>query len=239
MSDTGWAIDKLQKVKKSLQDKGLLRVVSRYNEDRQTSNVYYVTTDLIGAYVGGDKLSGLSESDIPEKTPPPYEKTVMDSPLVKPTTEVLTINEVLLVESKDSTEETLQRPLFPVIEKPIKKKKEKQVDESFDDLKNAWIDAYPDLGFSGVSGKMINLMIKHTRSYLINAGKPYDRERILGLFQYVLSYVARERHFAHGKPITTFQGQYLSIIREIKDGKNKQQGFYSKNSADRFSDFAG
>lgn len=53
MRDTKWKIDKLRAIKNGLIEKGLLQVEAM--EGR--SNNYYVKTDLIGVYVGADKLS--------------------------------------------------------------------------------------------------------------------------------------------------------------------------------------
>lgn len=120
MSDTGWGIDKLQKVKKSLQDKGFLHVELRFNAERQTSNVYYLTTNLIGTYIGGDKLSGWVKVYPPEKPHPNTEKTSTDSIPEKPITEVLTINEVLTPEETSGS----QKALFQVTPEKEKSKAE-------------------------------------------------------------------------------------------------------------------
>lgn len=50
--DTGWHIDTVQKIKKSLDDKGLLKVRKR----AQTSNVYKVMTDYLGVYIPASEV---------------------------------------------------------------------------------------------------------------------------------------------------------------------------------------
>lgn len=53
--ETGWHIEKLQKVKKSLIDKNLLSVIERNNnKGGQSSNLYKITTKLIGVYIEAD-----------------------------------------------------------------------------------------------------------------------------------------------------------------------------------------
>lgn len=47
MRDTGWKIDKLQRVKKSLAEKGLIEITERVN----SSNLYTINTDLISLFV--------------------------------------------------------------------------------------------------------------------------------------------------------------------------------------------
>lgn len=49
--ETGWGIEKLQRVKKSLVDKKLMKVFPRKNQAGQTSNQYLVITRFIGVYV--------------------------------------------------------------------------------------------------------------------------------------------------------------------------------------------
>jgi hypothetical protein len=231
LSDTGWHIDKLQKVKKSLVEKGFLSIEERFNADRRTSNTYYVTTDLIGVFVGADRLSGWRLADgssIPEKTTVQTGKSGMSSIPENPAEEVLSSKEVLFP-SNDG--ELFKKPaLNPEIqltpEKPSKKKKEaKPADECYADFVKMWCEAYPDLGFDGVAGKKVKALIKRTRERLTDAGKVADRESVNAAFAYVLAYVKRTDHFVHGKPITTFDQQYNSVVREIKEGKpaKKQQ----------------
>ena len=58
---TGWAMNKLQATKKSLVDKGLLKVVSRYigaEGKRVNSNEYRITTRLASKYNGKKVIYG-------------------------------------------------------------------------------------------------------------------------------------------------------------------------------------
>lgn len=88
--ETGWSIDKLQKVKKSLVSKNLMEVKVRKNKTGQQSNNYYIITRFIGVFVSlPDFQGGVGISDmgpLPENVGEPLPE--------KPTTEVST-NEVL------------------------------------------------------------------------------------------------------------------------------------------------
>lgn len=103
--------------------------------------------------------------------------------------------------------------------KAAREKKEKRVDEFYQPFVSAWCEAYPDLGFNAISGKKIKDIIRDTKWWMTAAGKEVTPESATNMFKYILDYVKRTPHFAHGKPITTFAGQYLSIIKEIKEGK--------------------
>jgi uncharacterized phage protein (TIGR02220 family) len=79
--ETGFGIDKLQRVKKSLVEKGLMKVYPRKNKTGQTSNNYQVLTRFIGVYISlPDFQGGVGISDmepLPETTlfPLPEEPT--------------------------------------------------------------------------------------------------------------------------------------------------------------------
>jgi hypothetical protein len=53
LQDTGWKDKRtLNKVKKSLVGKGVLEISTRYNGEKQTSNNYKITTNLVGFFIG-------------------------------------------------------------------------------------------------------------------------------------------------------------------------------------------
>lgn len=120
MRDTKWKIDKLRSIKHSLVDKGFLAV--EIVEGR--SNIYRVTTDFIGVFVGADKLSE-TPSEKPtgsEKPTPPHRKNQQTTPSEKPTgkyyqSEVLISNSIGAdASSKKSLEE--RREAFKETIKP-------------------------------------------------------------------------------------------------------------------------
>lgn len=109
------------------------------------------------------------------------------------------------------------------VSKESKKNKEGARDEFYPLFVQEWTEAYPDLGFDGISGKKIKSLITKTKRYLQNSGKEVTPDACLFMFQYIIAYVKRVNHFCHGKPITTFDSQYLSIIFELKNGKSTGQ----------------
>lgn len=220
LKDTGWAMEKLQKVKKSLVEKEYLTIEHRFSSsDRQTTNIYKVKTSLIGAYVGGDRLS----TPPVNPTPTPGKTDNTDSP-ENQATEVLTREEVL-------SSETNVSDAFTDIasedggKKEKGKKKEKPADPCYRLFVKAWTEAYPVLGFSAVAGAKIKAMIKSTRDIhrLRHPDTVPGDGEISGMFEYVLAYVKRTNHWIHGKDITTFEGKYRSVIEEIRNGKRTGQ----------------
>lgn len=93
------------------------------------------------------------------------------------------------------------------------------VDECYQAYVDMWVKEYPMLSFNGVSGRMIKLIIAQGRKWIKAGGKEDTRERVIGLFGYVIAYVKQANHFCNNKPLTTWNGQYLSIIAEISSGK--------------------
>lgn len=102
------------------------------------------------------------------------------------------------------------------------KKEKKAVDESYKDFVQVWTQEFPILGFNDVSGEKIKSIINDTRQYAHSKGKMGTREELVGMFQYVIAYVKRERHWACGKDISTFASKYRSIIYEINHGRPQQ-----------------
>lgn len=128
----------------------------------------------------------------------------------------------------ESSDSVSQKALFDSTpdQNPSPKKKQKKEsvrpDEFYPLFVKAWCDRYPELGFNAVSGVKIKSLVNHTKNYLSNGDKPQTPERALAMFEYVLEYIKRVNHFCHGKPITTLDSQYLSIIFELKNGKSTQ-----------------
>lgn len=100
-------------------------------------------------------------------------------------------------------------------------KKPKEVDPCYQEFVRLWFEQYPDLGFNAVAGKKIKELIKSTRQRIKLGGKEDTTEAVIAAFKYVLNYVKRINHWVHGKPITVFEQHYLSIVREIREGKPK------------------
>jgi len=143
-----------------------------------------------------------------ESTPPSYNKIYTKS-LNTPESNDSVPKESLLFDSIPEKE----------VFKEKKIKKGGATDEFYPAFAQKWIEAYPELGFDGISGKKIKSLISKTNAYLTNSGKEVTVQNSVNAFLYVLAYVKRVSHFCHGKPITTFESQYLSIIFELKNGK--------------------
>ena len=93
LEDTGWHIEKLQRVKTSLVEKRILKVKIRKN----TSNLYTIKTDFLGVYISG-KGQSVEVEESPSENPvyPPRENRQpspgkTDNEVL--TTEVLTIDQ--------------------------------------------------------------------------------------------------------------------------------------------------
>lgn len=97
----------------------------------------------------------------------------------------------------------------------------KQKDDTFQRVVAVWCEEYPILGkcFSDVDGRNIKSIIKKTKAHIEGSGKVITPEFVANSFRYVVAYVKREKHFCDGKPLTTWNSQYLSIIHEIVNGK--------------------
>lgn len=100
MAATGWKIEKLQNVKKSLVNKNLIRVILRRSGKRQTSNCYIIQTPLIGKFnlktdVG---KSGIGFSGMQENPTPPIQENPTPPDVGKSYNRSITQKEVLLNE---------------------------------------------------------------------------------------------------------------------------------------------
>ncbi len=165
-----------------------------------------------------DYTNGVENTPVPvygvhqggvESTPPSYNK-IYTKNLDTPESNDSVSKQPLLFDSIPETE----------VLKESKKNKKGEPDEFYPAFVQEWVLAYPELGFDGISGKKIKSLITKTNAYLTNSGKEVTVHNSVNAFLYVLAYIKRVSHFCHGKPITTFESQYLSIIFEIKNGKS-------------------
>lgn len=246
LKDTGWGIDKLQANKRSLIKKKILAVENRFKESRQTSNHYVIKTDLIGVFVSIKELTkeGLIQGEGAENQPPSNTgKTNTREGGGNQVTEVLSREEVLIPDTRVSGTQTeafvedspqMAEQAEEIAEQLIDSKK--YASEIYKSFVEKWTQQYRELGFDAVSGKKIKMMIEKTRKDIVDRNEAPTRQRMVGMFEYVLAYVKREGHFVHGKPITTFDQQYLSVIFEIRNGKPQQK---KKSSTSVFSKYHG
>lgn len=104
--DTRWGMEKLQKIKKQLIDKEIIRVTLRENpRGGMMSNIYQITTDQIGVYLGANQFEFIDSAPPTGKSGTPPEKQgegVLENQVAPPTgksgTEVLVNTEVLTIE---------------------------------------------------------------------------------------------------------------------------------------------
>ena len=181
-----------------------------------------------GSKVG--KISGLG-SDLN----PTYKNTILDKNTI---TDELKSSSSQIPElfSKDTTEVNVYSEEQQTNTARVGKKSKKDVEPCHSECKKAWLEAYPLLGWGKESGACLNRMISATKTVLISHGlNDPPPDRVIHAFKNLLSYVKEKGHWAHGKPITTFSGQYGSIIHEMKHGKQKSESQYYRNlnTADR------
>jgi hypothetical protein len=240
LKDTRWAKEKLQAIKRSLEKKGVIEVQKRFNGSRQSSNYYRVKTKFMSVFVTAEKLTdnGVEQWEGAENRPPIKDgKSDRGEGAENPTTEVLTIEEVLFTDSNESVIQDASEYSGVNTEKKEKKvalkKKEKVRDVCYPDFVKAWTEAFPTLGFDAVSGSKIKSMIAHSRAIVkertdagVGNSELSEEQKTLGIFQYILDYVKRTNHWCQGKSITTFESKYREIYTEIIHGKptpNKKQ----------------
>lgn len=254
--DTGWNIKKLQKIKTELIDKGLLIVRPRIGkEEKQGSNWYSIRTDLMGVYVPAKNLSVLMQDlkvtlktdslSVPEKRTGPHTP--------KTDNKVLTNSEVLIdTESKDSVPQTA---LFEdekeiVIEKGasvgqsdidnIKKQKKSgpvAVNLVYAKCVEIWLkEIHPGWLFSAMHGKAIKSILEKVKTLTKNNGLEGTDAQIIANFRLMID---RLPAWYKDKDLPVINSKFNEIITEIQNGGRKQQNFNSRNSTDRFSDFAG
>lgn len=94
---------------------------------------------------------------------------------------------------------------------------------------------HPDWSFSAVDGRSLKFIITQIESYAAKNGKTLDEDGIVNFFRYMCNSLPS---FYKSQNLNVINNKFDSIIFEIKNGR-KKENFNSKNSADRFSDFAG
>jgi hypothetical protein len=236
-NETGWHIDKVQRIKKQLVDKGILKVIVRKDDGgSQMSNAYKVNTALIGIFVNLSDLPPLSENtDPPEKSipAPPVQNT--GNPLPQnPVTEVLTNLEVLTNNEAAASGELFSDPK-PVKSKQVKSKP--QADPLYKIFIDVWNDSFPRLLDFPRDSRHVKSLIKKTNDYLVAEGRVPTQETATDFFKAVVLWSKNKNHWASGKSLGVFDSKYLEVLYEIKHGKEKG-GYVNQNSSERFSEFA-
>lgn len=152
--------------------------------------------------------------------------------------ESLAIN--LLNESGLSFSEDQRETFTGLIVLGLSYKKPKKVKDQFPeytDFTRIWHENYYEIGFvMPRDGAKIKSIILQTRQYISNGGHQPTAENCILLWEAFIKSLPKT--WAHGKNLSVIESQYLSLIWHIKNGTKQINGYHSKNSADRFSDFA-
>lgn len=131
-----------------------------------------------------------------------------------------------IVESEDST---FQKPLSKA------KKEAKPKDPVFTQCVELWLKTYREGWiFGGAQGKALKSIITKIKTSCKNAGLEGTEGQMIASFKKMMDNLPE---FYRAKDLMVIDSKFNEIITEIQHGK-QAQNFNSKNSADRFSDFA-
>jgi len=208
--DTKWNIDKVQKVKKVLMERGLLVVERR----KDNSNVYRIRTNHIGYYVNASDVEFSENEAIPENpaegytgfNPPHYTGKSGNEVL---TTEVLT--------SKDVANATTGVLFAAPKEKP---KKYKVTDPAYALCVEVWLKKiHPGWHFSGQHGKAIKSIIAKIRK-LPEQGTTFSDTTISSFFEIMCLNLPK---WFQDKDLSVIDQKFNEIITQIQNGEPGQQ----------------
>lgn len=210
--DTKWHIDKIQKVKKALMDRGLL-VVSRRNDN---SNVYQIKTSHIGYYVNATHVEFVENDSIPEN---PVEGSIGFNPppsTGKSSSKVLT-SEVLT--SKHVASATTG--FLPDFKTP-KKKVKKPVDPAYMLCVDIWLkEIHTDFIFTAQSGKALNSIIKKIQTTLTANGGAFGFETVISFFRVMCKNLPE---WFKDKDLSVIDQKYNEIITQIQNAGKITKG---------------
>lgn len=206
--DTGWNIDKVQKVKASLMDKGLLKATARPN----SSNVYKVMTEYLGVYIAADSLE-MAENDGTGKSGMTSTGKDSRTPTGKSGTEVLS-NEVLSNEHYDAG---ASGDLFSADK--TKKKKGAEPDTAYKKCVEIWLKVvHPGWVFGAVQGKAMKSLLVKIRTTL--KGPKYQLEGTIDqVCQFFSIMCANFPEFFRDKDLSIIDSKYNEIVTQIEHGK--------------------
>lgn len=216
--DTGWGMEKLQRVKKSLIDKGFLISEQRAN----TSNAYRFRTKLIGIYNSVDgEIMELSGTGKAVTTSDGLTTGKAGSPYTGEAVSEVLSNEVL-VNNEESEDSSYQKPLFSDGLKPDNKNKrrEKETDPCYKKFIGIWNDAFPALLDFPRDGVHFKSIIRKTQELLSYYGHDVNEDNKNDFFFAVVTW-AKGNHWVGGEPVGTFDSKYKSIVHQMKNGKAK------------------
>lgn len=252
-NDTGWNIDKLQKVKKELIEMKLIQVEPQMN----LSNVYTLKTKLLKVFV---EVDGIQLEESPTGKSGTLKGGVKSGKgyTGKSGNEVLAIE--VLVNKTDSNESVDQQPELFEVPKPEKKKTKWEAAPGLFALnKKYWLEVvHPGWSWNGgLDGRMMNEIIRKIEDRHIQMFWSLTREGLDGQGNFMSKEVTKVNipagkqhesfvHFCKSLPefyktqdLKTLNYKFDGIIEQIKSGRKPGGDYSSRNSADRFSDFYG
>lgn len=235
LRELGWSIDKLQKYKKALSDKGFLSVMGRkHPEGGQGSNKYLVKSEFIGVFINITDFGYLEQRDT-EKTKGGTDTLFAGgSPPVKSNNEVLT-NEVLTLSptGDDSKNVVLADDNHPEvvtgITVPNTKAAAKKVElPEYKDFIRIWDEKYHHIGLKMPrDGAKIKALILETRRQLGLVNLEASPENTIEFWQIFINNL--HKTWGHGKDLAVIESKYSSLIFEMEKGK--QAKITPQNSA--------
>ncbi len=213
--DTGWEIKKLQKVKASLIERGILIAKPRFtNERRQTSSVYSIRTDFMGLYVPAKNIEvglqgGIKKDTTLDST---HQKGTAGDGL-KEDNKVLSSNEVLFPDSKESGKSDNTKPSDTKPTKPARACYAQMVEFWLKEFHVGWV-------FRAIHGKAVKSLITKIEATLkagVNLNYNHD-EVILNFFKIMCQSLPE---WYKDKDLPTIDSKYNEIIHQIQAGPKK------------------
>jgi len=120
--------------------------------------------------------------------------------------------------------------------KQSKKKAKSDVDESYKQCIDFWLkEFHKDFTFGGQQGKAMKSIIKKIKTLCQGRNMEGTTEQIVASFKKMC---LNFPEWYKDKDLQVIDSKFNEIIHQISTGK-KNDNFHSKNSAQRFSEFAG
>jgi hypothetical protein len=248
LNDTGWHIEKLQSVKKSLVKKGLIEIFRRGDK----SNVYKINTEFLGVFVtckGEWQEQNESNFSIDGKSDT---YSIDGKSGLKGTGK--TNNEVLTTEAltiiPESNDSVTQKPVFvadaieikteaiPEPEKPsddittkkarAKQKTEKEKDIVFTTCVDFWLkEFHTGWTFGAMQGKALKSLLVKIKAFCINASLQGTDAQVINSFKKMCHMLP---DWFKDKDLNLLDQKFNEIMTQIQQGP-KTGGFSQQNSA--------
>ena len=211
--ETGWHIDKLQRIKKQLIEKKILIVIIRkHPEGGQGSNAYKINTEHIGVFIPAKDCEFLDICD--QDTPtgnyeggplvtsntPPYRKNQQQS---------INHSEVLTTELTEDLKKSSSAHQLCI---------------------DFWLkEFHPDWTFSPMHGKTLKQLILKIKTLLAGAERKNDDEEVFNFFQHMCQSLP---DWFKDKDLLVINSKFNEIIEQIKQSRNGNGN--SKKSESRY-----